>query len=148
MAKKVVNGFENPEVIKEIIIADREKMPVRGGYMIRTQIMSDDIPDDTFMDQFVTKYQDEVNEYLKKFPESSKTELIHKWRARIETMSRQIKAIRKDSSLTDEEKKKKIARRLEIIANDQHSIQQTVEYLAHRDDPVKNLIERKNQYTK
>ena len=130
--KKVAHVMENKAIIKEMIIEDRERMPVRGGYMIRTQLMSDEIPDDTFMDQFVTQYQREIDEYSKKFPTSTKTELIQKWRARIDKMREEIKKIRDDKDLNDEEKKHKIERRLEIIKNDSQSIDQALEYLRQR----------------
>ena len=148
MARKTVTAPKDTKFIEEVIINDREKMPVRGGYMIRTQLMSDEIPDDTFMDQFVARYQREVEDYTNKFPTSTKTEMIQSWRARIVKMHEMIKKTRNDNSLNDFEKKAKIERCLDIIRNDQYSIKQALEYLQRRANEGREMFEKLNQKTK
>ncbi len=148
MARKTVTAPKDTKFIEEVIINDREKMPVRGGYMIRTQLMSDEIPDDTFMDQFVARYQREVEDYANKFPTSTKTEMIQSWRARIVKMHEIIKKTRNDNSLNDFEKKAKIERCLDIIRNDQYSIEQALNYLQRRANEGREIFEKLNQKTK
>lgn len=135
----------NLELDEALIIQDRERIPMRGGYMIRPQEMSDDVVDDRFLDKFCAVYRDEIAEYTKNIKTSTKAELIAKWVARIAKMKETIKATKQSTELTDEEKRKKIARCLDIIANDKESIHCAIEYLKHRNDPLKEIIARKQK---
>ena len=53
---------------------------------------------------------------------ANKREQIARWTAHIEELSKQIEEIKIDNSLSEEEKQRKINRRLEIIALHKHTI--------------------------
>ena len=61
----------NLKLDEALITQDRERIPVRGGYMIRPQEMSDDVVDDTFLDKFCAVYQKEIDEYTKNIQTST-----------------------------------------------------------------------------
>ena len=74
-------------------------------------------------------------------PTSAKAELIIKWTNSIEKLEKQIEKIKADKTLSTADRQKKIARRLEIIANYRASIKQTKEYMefiANRDREILN----------
>ena len=60
---------------------------------------------------------------------NEKAELISKYKNSIEKLNQQIREIQSDNTFTDDERKKKIARRMDIINCYTLSIQQAEEYI-------------------
>jgi len=76
---------------------------------------------------------------------SNKGEAIKRWIDRTKKNLVKLEAIKKDTSLTDEERARKIARYNEVIANDKFTIIQAMEFLGK---PNAQAIILYNQLTK
>ena len=97
-------------------------------YKVQDKPMSDDV-------KYYFARQDSANELCNYSSapgvRENKREQIAKWSEKIAELSEQIKGIQADTSLSEDEKQKKINRRMEIIGTRKQNIAAAQIYLQH-----------------
>lgn len=120
--------------MKQVKIHDGLTIKNRYHVSLKKHTTNEILIEDKVVNDFAEKYNAQINKLMDRFPGAPKMDQITRWVGCIDVLYKEIKKIRIDNDMNSDDKKRKISRRLDIIADHQFSIRQAVDYLQYQAD--------------